>query len=123
MGYLTLQHLTTRGWALAQRLKPQSASSRNVLKLAGGTAGSQVISVAAAPILTRLYGPESFGGLAMFVSLLSLLNLVGSLSYKLDIPLPEDDVDNANLAVRSPLQGRRMWSVNAYERHANRMQC
>jgi hypothetical protein len=57
----TLQRLTARGRALAQRLKPQSASNRNVLKLAGDTAGSQVITVSAAPIRTRLYGPESFG--------------------------------------------------------------
>ena len=61
------------------RFKPRSASVRNVLKLAGGTAGSQVIVVAAAPILTRLYGPESFGVLATFASILALLNVVSSL--------------------------------------------
>jgi O-antigen/teichoic acid export membrane protein len=87
----TLQRLTVRGRALVQRLKPQSASSRNVLKLAGGTAGSQVISVAAAPILTRLYGPESFGVLATFASILALLNVVSSLRYELAIAVPEDD--------------------------------
>ena len=62
-----------------QRFKPQSASVRNVLKLAGGTAGSLVITVAAAPILTRQYGPESFGVLATFASILALLNVVSSL--------------------------------------------
>ena len=76
---------------LCLRLKPQSASVRNVLKLAGGTAGSQVISVAAAPILTRLYGPESFGVLATFASILALLNVVSSLRYELAIAVPEDD--------------------------------
>ncbi len=86
-----LQLLTARARALAQRLKPESASSRNVLKLAGGTAGSQVISVAAAPILTRLYGPESFGVLATFASILALLNVVSSLRYELAIAVPEDD--------------------------------
>ena len=64
---------------------------RNVLKLAGGTAGSQVITVAAAPILTRLYGPESFGVLATFASILALLNVVSSLRYELAIAVPEDD--------------------------------
>ena len=76
---------------LCLRLKPQSASVRNVLKLAGGTAGSQVITVAAAPILTRLYGPESFGVLATYVSILALLNVVSSLRYELAIAVPEDD--------------------------------
>ena len=74
-----------------QRFRPESASVRNVLKLAGGTAGSQVIAVAAAPILTRLYGPESFGVFATFVSILALLNVVASMRYELAIPIPEDD--------------------------------
>lgn len=87
----TLQRLTARGRALVQRFKPQSASVRNVLKLAGGTAGSQVITVAAVPTLTRLYGPESFGVLAMFASILALLNAVSSLRYELAIAVPEDD--------------------------------
>jgi O-antigen/teichoic acid export membrane protein len=87
----TLQRLIARSRALAQRLKPQSASSRNILKLAGGTAGSQVITVAASPILTRLYGPESFGVLATFASIMALLNVVSSLRYELAIAVPEDD--------------------------------
>jgi len=64
---------------------------RNVLKLVGGTAGSQVITVASAPILTRLYGPESFGVLAAFTSILALLNVMSSLRYELAIAVPEDD--------------------------------
>lgn len=87
----TLQRLTAHGRALLQRFKPQSASVRNVLKLAGGTAGSQVIMVAAAPILTRLYGPASFGVLATFASILALLNVVSNLRYELAIVVPEDD--------------------------------
>ena len=87
----TLQRLIAQGRALMQRFKPQSASVRNVLKLAGGTAGSQVITVAAVPILTRLYGPESFGLLATFASILALLNVVSSLRYELAIAVPEDD--------------------------------
>ena len=61
------------------------------MKLAGGTAGSQAIMVATTPILTRLYGPESFGALATFLSILTLLNVVSSLRYELAIAVPEDD--------------------------------
>ena len=86
-----LQRFTAQGRALMQRVKPQSSSVRNVLKLAGGTAGSQVITVAASPILTRLYGPESFGVLASFASILALLNVVSSLQYELAIAVAEDD--------------------------------
>jgi hypothetical protein len=39
MGYLTLQRLTAQGRALAQRLKPQSASSLNVLGSFGSILG------------------------------------------------------------------------------------
>ena len=52
-----------------------------------------MITVAAAPILTRLYGPESFGVLATFASILALLNVVSSLRYELAIAVPEDDED------------------------------
>lgn len=50
-----------------------------------------MITVAAAPILTRLYGPESFGVLATFASILALLNVVSSLRYELAIAVAEDD--------------------------------
>jgi len=80
-----------------QRVKPQSASVRNVLKLAGGTAGSQVITLASTPILTRLYGPESFGVLATFASILTLLNVVSSLSFELAIAVPEDEEEAIDL--------------------------
>jgi O-antigen/teichoic acid export membrane protein len=92
-----LKRLTARGRLLAQQLKPQSLSTRNVLKLAGGTAGSQLIAVASAPILARLYGPQSFGVLATFASLLGLLNVVSSFRYELAIVVPEDDDEAASL--------------------------
>ena len=87
-----LQGLTAKWRSLLQRFRPQS-DVRNVLKLASGTAGSQVLTVAAAPILTRLYGPESFGVLATFASILAMLNEVSSLRYELAIAVPEDDDD------------------------------
>ena len=93
----TLQCFTAQASALIQRFKPQSSSVGNVLKLAGGTAGSQVITVAAAPILTRLYGPESFGVLATFSSILALVNMVSSLSYEMAIAVPEEDDEAISL--------------------------
>lgn len=80
-----------------QNFRPQSASLRNVLKLAGGTAGSQLITIAASPIFTRLYGPASFGLLATFTSILALLSIVSSLSYQLAIAVPEDENEAIDL--------------------------
>lgn len=89
--------LSRRVKSLYLRLKPQSDSSRSVLKLAGGTAGSQLIFILASPILTRLYTPESFGLLATFTAILALINAVSSLRYELAIAVPEDDGEAKNL--------------------------
>lgn len=76
---------------------PQSVQYRQALKLAGGSAGSQAILLAGSPILTRLYGPASFGVLAAFAALLSLLNVVSSLRYELAIAVPERDEESEQL--------------------------
>ncbi len=60
----------------------------HVTVLAGGTGFSQLILLAAMPILTRIYDPESFGLLTIFVSMAGLLSVIASLRYELAIPLP-----------------------------------
>lgn len=82
-----------------RRLLPKSKIARSVTVLVGGTAGAQILLVLAAPLLTRLYSPESFGLLAVYASFLALIGVVSSLRYELSIPLPEDDVEAANIAV------------------------
>ncbi len=67
--------------------------------LVGGTAGAQLIGIAAAPILTRLYSPEDFGVLAVFAGLLAIVLVVSSLRYELAIPLPESEQTAANILV------------------------
>ena len=84
-----------------QRLKPKSAFARGVGVLVGGTAGSQLLVVLAAPLLTRLYTPEDFGVLAVYASLLGLIAVIASLRYELAIPLPEDAAEAANVAALS----------------------
>jgi len=86
-----------------RRLLPRNAFARGVSVLVGGTAGAQLLAVAAAPLLTRLFSPEDFGLLAVYASLLALIGVVSSLRYELAIPLPEDDVEAANVAVLSLL--------------------
>lgn len=83
------------------RLLPKNAFARGVSVLVGGTAGAQLLTVLAAPLLTRLYTPEDFGLLAVYASLLALINVISSLRYELAIPLPEDDAEAANVAALS----------------------
>lgn len=61
----------------------------------------QVITVLASPILTRLYGPDDFGVMAVYVSLLSIFSVIASLRYQLAIPLPEEDGEAVNLLALS----------------------
>ena len=82
-----------------QRVLPKNAFARGVTILVGGTASAQILLVLAAPVLTRLYTPEDFGLLAVYASLLALVGVVSSLRYELAIPLPEDEVEAANVAV------------------------
>lgn len=76
------------------RIKPQI---NNMLKaifvLFAGTAFGQVITLAVAPIITRIYTPEEFGLLGIFSSCLAILTLIACLRYELAIPLPELDQD------------------------------
>jgi len=74
---------------------------KNVLILAAGTGIGQVLVVLASPVLTRLYSPEDFGILAVYVSTLSFLVVVASFRYHLAIPLSDDDVTAANILVLS----------------------
>jgi len=80
---------------------PKNAFARGVSVLVGGTAGAQLLTVLAAPLLTRLYSPEDFGVLAVYASLLALIGVISSLRYELAIPLPEDDTEAANVAALS----------------------
>ena len=61
---------------------------RNMMILASGTAGAQVIAFAAMPIITRIYSPSDFGVLAIFVAILSLLVPFATFRYSVAIPLP-----------------------------------
>jgi len=81
------------------RLLPNKPFARSVVVLMGGTAGSQIILVLAAPILTRVYSPEDFGLLAVYMGLLALVAVISSLRYELAIPLPVDDDEAANVAM------------------------
>ncbi|XOF34670.1 MAG: lipopolysaccharide biosynthesis protein [Candidatus Electrothrix sp. YB6] len=91
--------MTKRIKQFIQRLLPENSFARSVSVLIGGTAGAQLLTVLAAPLLTRLYSPEDLGLLAVFIGLLALINVVSCLRYELAIPLPEVDQEAANLAV------------------------
>jgi O-antigen/teichoic acid export membrane protein len=71
---------------------------RNVITVASGTATAQAISMAFAPFITRLYGPEVFGLQSLFISLVGLFATVAALGYPTAIVLPKNDSDALGLA-------------------------
>lgn len=83
---------------IIRRTKPKSEFSRNVLTLMTGTTIAQAIPIAITPILTRLYTPDDFGVLALFIAVTSILGVVANGRYELAIMLPEKDDDAINIA-------------------------
>lgn len=71
--------------------------ARSTAVLAAGSAGSQCLTVLTLPFLTRLYEPEAFGYLAVYVATISTLCVFACLRMDIAIPLPEDDSDAANI--------------------------
>ncbi|TGC08295.1 lipopolysaccharide biosynthesis protein [Methanolobus halotolerans] len=84
----------------AHQKKDKSFAS-DVLTLVGGTAFAQIVALLAAPILTRLYGPEDFGVWALFISVTGIIGVIACLRYELSIMLPESDEDAVNLLALS----------------------
>ena len=83
------------------KLRGEGSFAVDVLKIAGGTTFAQILSVLAAPILTRIYGPESYGLSALFVSIVVIVGVVACMRYELAIMLPKKDEDATNLLAAS----------------------
>jgi len=64
---------------------------KSVVLLSGGTAAAQVITILSTPIVTRLYQPEHFGILTVFVSILGIVIPLATLRYAVAIPIAEDE--------------------------------
>lgn len=80
-----------------RRFLPKSRFIRRMAMLSGGTLLGQLLLVAVSPILTRIYGPEAFGALAVFNSLAAILALVASLRYEFGIPVAREEEEAAGL--------------------------
>lgn len=73
----------------------------DVLRLMSGTAAAQLIGALSAPIISRIFTPESFGEAAMFASLTGIIAAVACLRYELAIVLAEDEREAASVFATS----------------------
>lgn len=83
---------------MGNKLPPGSFIS-NVVTLMTGTTFAQAIPIAISPILTRIYSPEDFGVLALFVAITAIFGSVANGRYELAIVLPVEDEDAINVTV------------------------
>lgn len=80
-----------------KRLIKKGSFITNVLTLMTGTTLALGLTIAAAPILTRLYMPKDFGIFALFISVSSVFSVVACWNYELAIILPKEEDDAVNL--------------------------
>lgn len=85
--------------ALAQRIVTFGGRPliRNVMMVASGTAVAQAITMGFSPIITRMYGPEAYGSMGVFMSIAGVASAVAALSYPIAIVLPKDDTEALGL--------------------------
>ncbi|MCR4659516.1 MAG: oligosaccharide flippase family protein [Bacteroidales bacterium] len=74
---------------------------RETTTLLSGTAGAQAITVAAYFFLTRIYGPDDFGLLGIFCSVLDVLIILSTCKYELSIVASDSDREASAVAALS----------------------
>lgn len=67
-----------------------SPAVKGIVALVSGATVAQAAGIVALPLLTRLYGPTSFGTFAYIVSLVLIVSTFGSLKLEWAIPLPAE---------------------------------
>lgn len=74
---------------------------KNIAILITGTTVAQIIPIAISPILTRIYTPEDFGVLTLYVSICAVFSVIATLRYELAIVQPKDDRDAKSIVIIS----------------------
>lgn len=63
---------------------------KSIAIVADGTIGAHAITMAFSPLVTRIYGPEAFGILGKFSSILAFLMPIAGLSLRLAIVIADN---------------------------------
>ena len=69
----------------------------NVVTLATGSVIAQLIALASAPLVTRLFGPEVYGLLGIFLSLGAVLVPLSTLAYSQAVAFPKSELEAQHL--------------------------
>lgn len=70
---------------------------KGMLTLLIGSGFARIVGILSIPILVRIYGPEDYGILAIYTSIVAIITPVMALRYTQAIPLPKTDIMAFNL--------------------------
>jgi O-antigen/teichoic acid export membrane protein len=70
---------------------------RNILKMMTGNVFAQAVTFLCAPIITRIYTPEDFGYMTIFMAVISILSILACFRYEQAIVLPRRDIEAINV--------------------------
>jgi len=79
------------------KLIPKSEFSRHLSTLLSGTVIAQAIPILAMPLLSRLYRPDEFGILAVYMGIATLFSVIVTGRYELAILLPKKNEEALTL--------------------------
>lgn len=71
--------------------------AKNIVLVSGGTIFAQGLSILLSPVITRLYLPEEYGVLTIYIAILGMISTTGSLKYELAIPIADDEESAINI--------------------------
>ncbi|MDA8976935.1 oligosaccharide flippase family protein [Akkermansiaceae bacterium] len=80
-------------------MKSENSFTRNVATLLTGNSIAQLIPIILTPILARLYSPDDFGTLGLFVAISGVLAIIATARYESAVMVVPEDNDAINLAL------------------------
>ncbi len=110
-------------WVSAPKSLIDRLRSNSFLRRAGvlssGSAVGHIFTLAASPLLTRIYGPANFGALGLFTSYLSVAGVAVALQYEASIVSAADEAEAAYLTFAaavltlptSAIAGLILWAL------------
>lgn len=84
---------------MSERIKSENSFTRNVATLLTGNSIAQLIPIIITPILARLYSPDDFGALGLFVAISGVLAILATARYESAVMVVPEDNDAINLAL------------------------
>ncbi len=80
-----------------KQLVSKSEFTKNTFILVIGTIIAQSIPLLLHPFLRRIYSPEDFGAMAVYLNIFGMLTIVSALRYEATIVLPKNNNEAANI--------------------------